>query len=275
MGQFTCPFDFHARFLQNHLLMHTLTTHTQKGNLMTFDFLRYSNASIYGHKCNIKPYNSVSCLLNHEFYGGFHAFTNVIAQWETILIKKRDKHVKQPMQSSVFDVDVFFSPACCETFIISFELTCGQAVRTNVHTYTCTRQQTNERTNLEIISDKMSTTSLNLHDNDLKYVLSVYLCMLWIYWLTVNTGIEYTIHGATIATERFCLICKRRLHSNKKEKREKFNIVSHFTYIIRILLGEWNDARFMLYRTTANTVSSSSNSNYIDDDDIEKIQFAT
>lgn len=37
---------------------------------------------------------------------------------------------------------------------------------------------------------------------------------------------------------------------------------------------EWNDARFMLFRTTTNIVSSSS-SNNIDDDDIEKIQFAT
>lgn len=107
---------------------------------------------------------------------GFYAFTNVIAQWETILIKKRDKHVKQPMQSSVFDMDVFFS------LPLVSNLWASSAHRhTYIHTHK--NKQTNERTNLEIIWDKMSTTPLNLHDNDLKYVLSAYyVCCGFIDW---------------------------------------------------------------------------------------------
>lgn len=52
---------------------------------------------IYGHKRNKKPYDIVRLPVEWIFFLGFYAFANVIAQWRTILIKKRDKHVKQPM----------------------------------------------------------------------------------------------------------------------------------------------------------------------------------
>lgn len=48
------------------------------------------------------------CLLNGFIFWYFVSFRNVeSATRETILIKKRDKHVKQAMQSSVFDMDFF------------------------------------------------------------------------------------------------------------------------------------------------------------------------
>lgn len=102
-----------------------------------------------------------------------------------------------------------------------------------------------------------------------------------IYWLTVNTEFEYTIHGASIAVVRLYFICKRRIHSNKEEKKKKNSVhcMSFHVYNPHITRQchhcDWNDARSVLFTTITIVSISNNSSNDIDDDDIEKIQFAT
>lgn len=76
----------------------------------------------------------------------------------------------------------------------------------------------------------------------------------------------------------------RDVYIRIKKSREKNTytvyIVCHFTLYNphnarQYYHWEWNDARFMLFKSTTIIVSSSNNKNNIDDDDIEKIQFAT
>lgn len=112
---------------------------------------------------------------------------------KTILIKKRDKHVKQPMQSTFqycMRRFVFFFVLRSNTFLcfVLIEPTCVQVSgcicdKMSTARSNCIRQQTNEQSKYKKIEAKKRNNKKR--EQEKRYS--------GIYWLTVNTEIEYTI----------------------------------------------------------------------------------